>query len=34
VTTATDTKNVMVVFEAVKDFIMNQALRGCGLMAL
>jgi len=33
VTTATDTKNVMVVFDAVRDFIISQALRGCGLLA-
>jgi len=33
VTTATDTRNVMVVFDAVRDFIVTQALSGCGLLA-
>jgi len=34
VTNATDTQNVSLVFEAVKDFIVNMALRGCGLIAM
>jgi len=34
VTNATDTQNVSIVFEAVKDFIVNAALRGCGLIMM